>query len=160
MHNLRGAFRAISNIYDEAFSCLYFGRNAPYIWKGAKYGSATSIFNIFPLSLFGYLNEYTIILCFFWKCEAILLTWRKSKLLKDISLILKAFSSYGSWKYHFLYISIIQMQKSSLWKTSRWNAILIYTINKNNNKNKNKNQERITKAFETFLLNETILSIK
>ena len=49
---------------------------------------------------------------------------------------------------------MIQMQKSPLWKTSRWNARLIYTINKNNNKKNNKNQVRITKAFEKFPLNE------
>ena len=30
---------------------------------------------------------------------------------------------------------------------------------KNNNKNNNKNKDRITKAFEKFLLNERILSI-
>ena len=52
------------------------------------------------------------------------------------------------------------MQKSLLWKKSRWNARLIYTANKNNNKNNNKNQEEITKAFEKFPLSETILSIK
>ena len=49
------------------------------------------------------------------------------------------------------------MRKSSFRKT--WNARLIYTINKNNNKNNNKNQARITKAFEKFLVSETILSI-
>ena len=59
----------------------------------------------------------------------------------------------------FSYICTIEMRKSSLWKTSRWNARLIYTINKNNNKNNNKNQARITKAFEKFLVSETILSI-
>ena len=51
------------------------------------------------------------------------------------------------------------MRKSSPRKTSRWNAGLIYTINKNNNKNNNKNQARITKAFEKFFVSETILSI-
>ena len=51
------------------------------------------------------------------------------------------------------------MRKSSLWKTSRWNARLIHTINKNNNKNNNKNQDRITKAFEQVLVGETTLSI-
>ena len=52
------------------------------------------------------------------------------------------------------------MQKNSLWKTSRWNAGLIYYINKNNNNNNDKNKDRITKAFEKFLLSEIILSIK
>ena len=47
------------------------------------------------------------------------------------------------------------MRKSSLRKTSRWNARLIYTINKNNNKNR----ARITKAFEKFLVSETTLFI-
>ena len=51
------------------------------------------------------------------------------------------------------------MQKSSLRKTSRWNARLIYTINKNNNKNNNKNQARINKAFKKFLVSQKILSI-
>ena len=51
------------------------------------------------------------------------------------------------------------MRKSTLPKTSRWNAILIYTINKNNNKNNNKNQARITKVFEKFLVSETVLCI-
>ena len=59
----------------------------------------------------------------------------------------------------FSYIYTIEMRKSSLRKTSRWNARLIYTINKNNNKNNNKNQARITKVFETFLVSETILCI-
>ena len=51
------------------------------------------------------------------------------------------------------------MQKSSLRKTSRWDARLINTINKNNNKNNNKNLARITKAFKKFLVSQKILSI-
>ena len=35
------------------------------IWQGSKYRSAASFLNIFPLSLFGYLNEYMNILFFF-----------------------------------------------------------------------------------------------
>ena len=35
----------------------------------------------------------------------------------------------------------------------------MYTINKNNNENSNKNKDRITKAFQKFLVSETILSI-
>ena len=38
-----------------------------YIWQGSKYGSAASFFNIFPLSLFDYLNEYMKILFFLLK---------------------------------------------------------------------------------------------
>ena len=60
----------------------------------------------------------------------------------------------------FLNIYTIEMRKSSLRKTSRWNARLIYTINKNNGKNNNKNQDSITKAFEKFILSQTISSIK
>ena len=56
----------------------------------------------------------------------------------------------------FLYIYTTEMGKSSLWKTSRWKARLIYTTNKSNNKNDNKNQDWITKAFEKFLLREKI----
>ena len=52
------------------------------------------------------------------------------------------------------------MRKSSLRKTSRWNARLIYTINENNDKNNNENQDKITKAFQKFLLSKIILSIK
>ena len=85
---------------------------------------------------------------------------RKSKILYDISLVPKPFVLYGRWITKLLsYIYTIEMRKSSLRKTSRWNARLIYTINKNNNKNNNKNQARITKAFENFLVSETILSI-
>ena len=51
----------------------------------------------------------------------------------------------------FSYIHKTEMWKSSLWKSSGWNARLIYTIDKNQNK--------ITKAFEKFLLLETTLSI-
>ena len=35
------------------------------IGQDSKYGSAASVFNIFPLSSFGYLNEYMNILFFF-----------------------------------------------------------------------------------------------
>ena len=41
----------------------------------------------------------------------------------------------------FSYIYMIEMQKSSFWKTSVWNATLIYTFNKNNSKNNNKKQD-------------------
>ena len=51
------------------------------------------------------------------------------------------------------------MRKSLLWKTSRWNARLIYSINENNNKNNNKNQVRINKASEKFPPSEKNLSI-
>ena len=57
-------------------------------------------------------------------------------------------------KTKFSYIYMTEMRKSPLSKTSRWNARLIYTSNRNNDKNNNKNQARITKAFEKFPLNE------
>ena len=64
--------------------------------------------------------------------------------------------NHGNTKFSFIYT--IEMRKSPLRKTSRWIATLIYAFNKNNNKS-NKNQARITKAFEKFLVSETILSI-
>ena len=72
------------------------------IWQGSKYGSAVSFFNIFPLSLFGYLNEYMNILFFFWKCAATLLMWWESKILYDILLVPKLFILYWPWKYQIL----------------------------------------------------------
>ena len=69
------------------------------IWQGSKYGSAASFFNIFPLSLFGYLNKYINIFFFFWKCAATLLMWSKSKILYDISLVPKLFALYWPCKY-------------------------------------------------------------
>ena len=56
----------------------------------------------------------------------------------------------------FLYIYTIKMRKSPLWKNWEWNARLIYTINYYNKNNNNKNQNRITKAFERFLVSKTI----
>ena len=67
------------------------------------------------------------------------------------------YTNHGNTKFSYDYT--IEMRKSSLWKILRWNARLIYTINKNNNKNNNKNQARITKTFEKFLVSEIILAI-
>ena len=67
------------------------------------------------------------------------------------------YTDHGNTKFSYIYT--IEMRKSSLRKAWRWNARLMYTINKNNNKNDNKNQARITKAFEKILVSETILSI-
>ena len=64
---------------------------------------------------------------------------------------------HGNIKFSYIYT--IEMRKNSLWKTSRWNGRLVYTFDKNNSKNNNKKQDRVTKAFEKFLLSETILSI-
>ena len=64
------------------------------IWGGSKYGSAASFFNIFPPSLFDYLNEYMNILFLFWKCAATSFIWCKSKILYDISLVPKLFTLY------------------------------------------------------------------
>ena len=100
------------------------------IWQGSKYGSAVSFFNIFPLSLFGYLNEYTNIFFFFWKCAATLLMWHKSKIMwQKYFTIFHWFPNYLLYIDHgntkFSYIYTIGKPKSSLWKTSRWNAKLI-----------------------------------
>ena len=66
-----------------------------------------------------------------------LLMWRKSKILYDISLAPKLFALYWPWKCQISCIYTIEKQRSSLWKTARWNARLIYTINKNNKKHDN-----------------------
>ena len=85
------------------------------IWQGSKYGSAASFLNIFPLSLFGYLNEYMNTLFFFWKCAATLLMWCKSKVLYDILLVSKLFALYWSWKYQiFIYLYDRQAKKLNL----------------------------------------------
>ena len=85
--------------------------------------------------------------------------WRKSKILYYFHWFPNhlLYIDHGNTKFSYIYIT--EMRKSSLRKTSRWNTRLIYVINKNNNKNNNKNQARITKAFEKFLVSETILSI-
>ena len=51
------------------------------------------------------------------------------------------------------------MRKRSFWATARWNAGLIYPINKSNNKANHKSKDRITKAFKELLLSETFLPI-
>ena len=85
------------------------------IWQGSKYGSAASFLNIFPLSLFGYLNEYMNTLFFFWKCAATLLMWCKSKVLYDILLVSKLFALYWSWKYQiFIYLYDREAKKLDL----------------------------------------------
>ena len=130
------------------------------IWQGFKCGSAASFFKIFPLSLFEYFNENTNILFFFSERVQLLCS-------RDVNQrYLKIFHWLSNHLLHidhgnikFSYIYRIEMRKSSLWKTSRWNARLIYTINKNN-KNNTKNQDRITKAFEKFILSQTTSSIK
>ena len=60
----------------------------------------------------------------------------------------------GHSNIKFSYIYTIVMPKSSLWKTSRWNARLIYTFEKNSNKKIIK-QDIITKSFQKFLLRKT-----
>ena len=75
------------------------------IWQGSKYRSAASLLNIFPLSLFGYLNEYMNILFFFWKWAATLPMWRKLKILYNISFVPKLFALNWPWKFQmFIYL--------------------------------------------------------
>ena len=131
MHNPRAVLKQYQASMMKLSAVLFSQKHSiKDIWQGCKYGSTASFFNSFPLSL--YMN----ILLFFCKCAATLLMWRK---LYDISLVPKLFSLYWLWKYQIFILS-------SLWKTSRWNARLIYTINKNNNKSKNKTRP----VFESF----------
>ena len=110
------------------------------IWQDSKYGCATSFFNIFFVSLFGYLRVYINVFFLFSEslqlscsCDAnqkyyITFHWFQNHLL---------YINHENTK--FSYICAIEMRKSLLWKTSRWSARLISTNNKNNNKNYNKN---------------------
>ena len=117
------------------------------IWQGSKYISAVSFSNIFHfpdfLCLYTWINMWKF--CFSsesmqlhcscdvnQKCN--LFYWFPNHLL---------YIDHGNTK--FSYIDSTKMRKSSLWKTWRWNARLMYTINKNN-KNNNKIKDRITKA--------------
>ena len=132
-------------------------RSITDIWQGSKYGSAASFSKIFPLSLQTQIYKY---FCFssgslqlICSCDVnqkyyTIFHWFPNHLL---------YIDHGNTKFSYIYT--IEMRKSLLRKTSRWKKRLIYTINKNNNKNNNKNQARITKAFEKFLVSETILSI-
>ena len=101
------------------------------IWQGSKYGSSASLFNIFPLSLFGYLNinnvKYMNIFFLLWKCLATLRMWHKWCFIgsQTICLIL-------TMEIPNLHIFMREKRKSSFWKSSRWNARLIYTSNENN----------------------------
>ena len=111
------------------------------IWQGSKYGSAALSFNIFPLSLFGYLSEYMNI-CFSSKSLQLIM-WRKSKVLYDFHWFQNhlLYTGHGNTKCSYIYT--IEMRKSSLWKTSRWNALYtvnkIYIVNESNNESNNKN---------------------
>ena len=129
------------------------------IWQGSKYELGASFFNIFHfLCLDTWVNIWT----FSFSSESL-------QLICSCDVNQKYYTIFYWFPNHllyidhgntiFLYVYTIEMRKSSLWKTSRWNARLIYTINKTNNKSYNKNQTRITKAFEKFLLSERILSI-
>ena len=130
------------------------------IWQGSKYGSAAS-FLIFLhfLCLDTWMNIQTF--CFssesvqlIWSCDAHQRYFKTFHWFPNHLLHI----DHGNIKLSYIYT--IEMRKSSLWKTSRWNARLIYTINKNNNNTTNKKQYRITKALQNFLLMETISYIK
>ena len=137
-----------------------YERSLMNIWKGSKYGSA-ALFLIFLhfLCLDTWMNIQTF--CF--SSESVQLLCSRDAYQRYFK-IFHWFSNHllhidhGNIKFSYIYT--IEMQKSSLWKTTRWNAKLIYYINKNNNKNNIKNQDRITRAFEKFPLSETILCIK
>ena len=133
------------------------------VWQGSKYGSVAwfSYFSTFFVSILE------------WPYERLVFLLKNAQLLcsRDVN-----------WKYHvigywfpdhllyidygnikFSYIYTIVRWKSSLWKTSRWNARLTHTIDKNNNRNSNdpnsKNQDKIAKVFKEFFLSETLLPI-
>ena len=128
---------------------LYFCINTPSLQFGKVLNTALHLpFNIFPLSLLGYVNEYMNILFSFWKCAA-------KKQYKTFYWFpyRSLYMDHGNTKCSYIYT--IKMWKILPWKTSRWNATLIYTINKNN-KNHNINKDMINKAFEKFLLSERI----
>ena len=131
------------------------------IWQGPKYFSAASLFNIFHFPDFLRLYTWINVWKFCFSSESVQL--HCSRDVDQICNISYWFPNHLLYIDHrntkFLYIYTIKMRKSSFWKKWRWNARLIYTITKNNKSNSNKNQNRITKAFEKFLLSETVLSI-
>ena len=88
-----------SGVYLESYqTSMMQKRSIIDIRLCSKYSSGASLFNNFPLSSFGYLNEYMNILLFFWKCAATLLTWRKSKILQNILLVPKPIILCWPWK--------------------------------------------------------------
>ena len=128
---------------------LHFCRNAPSLQFGKVLNTALQlVFNIFPPSLLGYVNEYMNILFFFRNCAA-------KKHYKTFCWFpyRSLYMDHGNNNCSYIYT--IKMRKSLPWKTSRWNARLIYTINKKN-KNHNINTDMINRAFEKFILSERI----
>ena len=84
------------------------------IWQGSKCGSAASFFNIFPLSLFGYLSEYMSILFSSESLQLIsscdvnqkyytIFHWFPNHLL---------YTDHGNTKFSYIYTT--EMRKSSL----------------------------------------------
>ena len=123
------------------------------IWQGSKYVSAALLLNIFSISLLGHLNEYKNIL---FSSESVQLLSscevnQKYKIFHWFPNYL-FYINHGNTKFWYVYTK--EMRKNPLWKTSRWNARLVYTINISSNKNNNKSQARITKALEKFPLSE------
>ena len=82
------------------------------IWQGFKYGSAASFFNIFPLSSFGYWNEFMSISFFFLKvCRYYThVTYVKNVIRYSIGFQTTCFI----WNYHritnYSYIHAIEMR--------------------------------------------------
>ena len=151
-----------SGVYLELYqTSMMQKRSIIDMWQGSKYVSQVSFFNIFYFPHFLRLYTWINIWTFCFSSESVELHcsldvnekcnvfyWFLNHLL---------YLDHGNTKFWYIYT--IKMRKSSLWKTRRRNARLIYTINKNNKNNSNKDQDRITKAFEKFLLSETILCI-
>ena len=85
------------------------------IWQGSKYGSAVSFFNIFPLSLFGYLNEYMNIFFFLLKVWSYFAHVTKIKNIARYfigSQTICFYIDHGNTKFSYIYT--IEKRKSSL----------------------------------------------
>ena len=104
-------------------------RSIKDIWPGSKYVSATSFFNIFFFRGFLHLHTWINIWTFCFSSESVQLLCSR-----DVNHLL--YIDHGNIKFSYIYT--IEMRKSSLRKTSRWNAKLIYTVNKNNTKKQQK----------------------
>ena len=129
------------------------------IWQSSKYVSATSFSDIFLLYSFGYLNEYCIwTFCLSSESVQLLCSCDVNQKHKILSCFPNHFRYIDHGNTKFSYIYTAEMRKKLTLKNFKMESRLIYAINKNNNKN-NKNEDRITKAFEKFLLSETILFI-
>ena len=88
----------LHNRYSSKYGSNRYGS------QGTKCGCAASFFNIFPLYLSGYLNEYMNNLFFFRKCAATLLRDTNQKYFKIFHWF-PNHASYWPWQYQiFIYL--------------------------------------------------------